>query len=306
MIAMPAGPLHPSTVSVVIPAFNSAPYIRQALDSVLAQTSRVFEIIVVDGGSRDGTREVVAAYGEPVQLVDQTKTGRKGIAGGRNAGIDAATGEWVAFLDSDDWWDPGKLAQQFDALQECPKASLCYTGVCLVWDGSGERQVYRPRDPAEIWPRLRWNNEIGTSTVVVRRSVLREDGGFREDLASCEDWELWVRLRLRRTFVCCPAPLSFYRVVPQSTSHGLQRHLDAIPQISGSTMVSGLSGWHRWTVERRLWANQLYGAMVIARENGGSQAATLLLRSLAQWPFPTFLPKRYKALLSMLVRRVTA
>ena len=180
---------------------------------------------------------------------------------------------------------------------------MSYTGVCVVSEPSGQRQVYSPRDPAEIWPRLRWKNELGTSTVIARRSALVKLGGFREDLISCEDWEMWVRLRHHHSFVCCPSPLSFYRVLAHSTSHGLQRHLDAIPQLCQGTMVAGVSGWRRWVIEHRLWAAQLYGAVVIARENGVPQARSLLWRSLAHWPFPTFLPIRYKVLLNMLVKR---
>jgi len=135
------------TVSVVVPSFNAAPYIRQAIASAMAQTHAALEIIVADGGSTDGTRELAAAYGAPVRVIDQARTGRKGIAGGRNAGIEAATGEWVAFLDADDWWDGRKLAEQFAALEKEPDASLCYTGVCVVIDGTGERTVYRAPDP---------------------------------------------------------------------------------------------------------------------------------------------------------------
>jgi glycosyltransferase involved in cell wall biosynthesis len=315
MIAMSTGGVHPSppcaavsrlagvpTVSVIMPSLNVASYIREAIDSALAQAHPVLEVIVVDGGSKDGTRELVAGYGEPVRLVDQSRTGRKGIGAARNLGIAAASGEWVAFLDADDWWDPGKIAEQFAALDKCPGAALSYTGVCLVSEPSGERYVYIPRGPDEIWPRLRWNNELGTSTVIVKRSVLLELGGFREDLASCEDWELWVRLRMHNYFVCCPSPLSFYRVVTNSTSHELERHLDAIPQVEGA-MLEGLSGWRRWVAQRRFWAGQIYGGMVIARENGSAQARSLLWQSLAHWPFPTFLPVRYKALLMMLLRR---
>jgi glycosyltransferase involved in cell wall biosynthesis len=261
-------------------------------------------VIVVDGGSKDGTQELVKAYGEPVRLVDQSQTTRKGIAGGRNLGVECATGEWLAFLDADDWWEAGKTAAQLAALEKCPGAALSYTGVWLVAEPSGDRQIAPARDAAEIWPSLRWNNAVGTSTVMVRRSAMAEAGGFREDLASCEDWEMWVRLRLRHSFAACPAPLSFYRVVPQSTSHGLQRHLDAIPQVCKSTMLDGLSGWQRWVVEHRLWAAQLHGAAIIAREKRNPQARSLLWHSLAHWPFPTFLPIRFKMLANIFVKGV--
>jgi len=131
-------------VSVVIPSLNAAPYIRAAIDSVLAQTHPVLEIIVADGGSKDGTQEIVAGYGEPVRLLDQRKAGRKGIAAGRNLGIEAASGELVAFLDADDWWDVRKTAEQLAAIEKCPGAALSYTGVCTVLEESGERQLHTP------------------------------------------------------------------------------------------------------------------------------------------------------------------
>jgi len=290
-------------VSVIIPSLNAAPYIRAAIDSVLAQTHPVLEIIVADGGSRDGTQEIVAGYGEPVRLLDQRKAGRKGIAAGRNLGIEAASGEWLAFLDADDWWDARKIAEQLAAIEKCPGAALSYTGVCTVMEESGERQVHTPPSPGAIWPRLRWNNVLGASTVLARRSAMIELGGFREDLIGFEDWEMWVRMRLHHSFACCPEPLTLYRILPHGVSHDLQKHLDGIPQVCRSTMVAGLTGWRRWVVERRLWAAQLYGAVVIAREYRAPQAMSLLWRSLAHWPFPAFLPVRYKALLIMLVRR---
>lgn len=290
------------TVSVIIPSLNAAPYLRVAIDSALAQTHRVLEVIVVDGGSQDGTQEIVAGYGGSVRLVDQRKTGRKGIAAGRNLGLESASGEWVAFLDADDWWDPRKIAEQLAALEKSPVAALSYTGVCLVSEESGERQLHTPLSPDEMWPSLRWKNAVGASTVLARRSAMSELGGFREDLVGFEDWEMWVRLRLHHPFACCPAPLSFYRILPHSVSHDVQKHLDGIPQVCESTMVAGLSGWGRWVVVRRLWASQLYGAALVARENGLPEARALVLRSLAQWPLPTFLSIRYKVLLRMLVR----
>jgi glycosyltransferase involved in cell wall biosynthesis len=289
-------------VSVIIPSRNVAPYIRAAIDSALAQTHTVLEVLVIDGGSRDGTRELVAAYGEPVRLLDERKNGGKGLAAARNVGVQAASGEWLAFLDADDWWDPGKTAAQLAELEKSPGAALSYTGYCMIREDSGERKPIRCPDTKAVWPALRWTNGIGASTVMARRSALIEVGAFREDLIAYEDWELWVRMRLRYSFTCCHEPLMFYRVLPQSCSHNLQQHLDGIPQICESTMVAGLSGFGRWAVERRLWAAQLYACALVDRENTGG-GSSLLWRSLANWPFPTFFPVRYKVLLNYLVGR---
>lgn len=289
------------TVSVIIPSLNAARYIRAAIDSALAQTHPVLEVIVVDGGSGDGTQEVVWGYGPHVQLLDQRKSGRKGIAAGRNLGVEAASGDWLAFLDADDWWDPRKTAEQLAALKKSPGAALSYTGAWFVSEASGERTSCPTADAKAVWPTLRWINPLGASTVMARRDALVAVGAFREDLIGFEDWEMWVRLRLHYLFASVPEPLTFYRVLAQSISHDLQKHLDGIPEVCGSTMVAGLNAWQRWIVRRRLWAAQLYGAALVARENGAPQEKSLLWRSLGNWPFPTFLPYRHASLLKSCV-----
>ena len=150
-------------VSVIIPALNAAPYISQAIESVRSQTHPATEILVVDGGSTDGTREIVNGFGAPVRLLDQREYGRKGIGAGRNMGVAAATADWVAFLDADDWWDSRKLELQFAALSKVPDAILCYTSTWNVEMPADTRNPI-PATPAErIWPSLRWLNHVACS-----------------------------------------------------------------------------------------------------------------------------------------------
>ena len=313
---MPAADLHPSspgsrssrpagvpTVSVIIPSMNVAPYIGAAIDSALAQTHPVLEVLVIDGGSRDGTRELVASYGEPVRLLEERQNGGKGLAAARNVGVHAASGEWLAFLDADDWWDPRKTAAQLAELEKHPAAALNYTGYLMIRESSGERTLIGCPDTKAVWPALRWTNGVSASTVLARRSALIEVGAFREDLIGFEDWEMWVRMRLRYPFTCCHEPFMFYRILPQSCSHDLKKHLDGIPEVCQSTMAAGLSGVERWVVERRLWAAQLYACALVERENSDGGGQSLLWRSLAHWPFPTFLPVRYKTLVNYLLGR---
>lgn len=283
---------------------NAAPYIGAAIDSALAQTHSVLEVLVIDGGSTDGTRELVASYGVPVRLLEERQNGGKGLAAARNVGVHAAAGEWLAFLDADDWWDPRKTAVQLAELDKAPGAALIYAGYTVVQEGSAERKSVPAPDTKSVWPSLRWTNGIGACTVMARRDASIELGAFREDLAACEDWEMWVRLRLHYPFAATPEPLSYYRVLAQSSSHNLRNHLHAIPQVCGSTMLAGLNAWQRWVVSRRLWAAQLYCAAVIDRQNRPGGGQSFLWRSLAHWPFPTFFPIRYKMLLHYLVRRL--
>src|ERR1039458_4449894 len=151
---------HPSrkagvpTVSVIIPSRNAAPYIRAAIDSALAQTHPVLEVLVIDGGSTDGTQDLVRSYGEPVRLLDERMNGGKGIGAARNVGVEAASGEWLAFLDADDWWDPCKIACQLAELAKHADAALNYTGVWMVDELTGKRSIRRPVEASATWPDL--------------------------------------------------------------------------------------------------------------------------------------------------------
>lgn len=291
------------TVSVVIPSLNAAPYIRQTIDSVLAQTHSVLEILVVDGGSTDGTREIVAGYGEPVRLMDQQAYGRKGIAAGRNIAIDVAKGEWIALLDADDWWDERKLQIQLAALERCPGAALCYTASWVVFDETGERVFHAVRDSSTIWPSLRWNNQISNSTVLMRRAAIQKVGGHREDIIGFEDWEMWVRLRRHYTFVSVPEALLFARILPNSVSHDVKKHVNGIPEVIDA-MLSGVTGWKRWVYGRRVWATQLRGAAIVAQMNG-TPSRELIWRSVLRWPSPVFFPDRYILLAKALTGTAT-
>ena len=110
------------TVSVIIPAFNAGWCVRKAIDSVLAQDYADSEVIVVNDGSTDDTAAVLASYGSAIRLIDQPNGG---MSNARNAGIRAARGEFLAFLDSDDWWLPGKLTQQVELLRRHPELGFC-------------------------------------------------------------------------------------------------------------------------------------------------------------------------------------
>jgi glycosyltransferase involved in cell wall biosynthesis len=289
------------TVSVIIPARNAAPYIQTAIDSALAQSHSVLEILVIDGGSTDGTQEIVTAYGAPVKLLHE-QPGRKGLGAARNVGIEAATGDWLAFLDADDWWETRKIADQLAALSKVPGATLNYTGICEVDDVSGKRSANPCMDAALSWPALRWINVVATSSVLAKRTAVIEVGAFDEQLAACEDWELWVRLRARHPFTSCEEPLTFYRILPNSSSQNLRKHLETIPRLCDGAMLAGLTGLERWSAEKRIWAAQLYGGALIDRTVGGGQVLRLLFRSIGNWPLPTFLPIRYKVLLHQLLR----
>ncbi len=187
-------------VSVVVPARNSATTIARALDSVLAQTYRPFEIIVVDDASDDETAKIVAAYGEPsVRLVRLDRQG--GASGARNAGIEAAHGALIAFLDSDDEWLPSKLAKQVALIVSDERCVFVSCASRLISpDGKDLGDLYRGRRPtsgSEAWRGLLGTNTIATPSVLVWRHVIIELGGFDQNLKICEDQDMWIRLASR-------------------------------------------------------------------------------------------------------------
>lgn len=196
-------------ITVVIPTYNRAALLEQAIASVQAQTEPVGAIIVVDDGSTDDSRERVAALArrdDRIRLLSQANAGAN-VA--RNAGIAAATTPLIAFLDSDDRWTPEKMARQLAAWRSRPEAVASFTGILAV---DGERALFRydiPADPS--LDDLRRHNALGTtSAALVRADVLREAGGFDPTLPSCQDWDLWLRLRRAGPFAIAQDDLVLY------------------------------------------------------------------------------------------------
>ena len=183
------------TLSVIIPTYNRADLLMQALKSVQKQTHPVDEVIVVDDGSTDGTRDRVLSEFPDVQLFSQPQSG---VSSARNAGIRQARGEWVAFLDSDDLWKPKKIARQLAALEKTRGYRLCYTNE--EWRKNGawknQRKIHQ-KYSGWIYPRCLPLCIISPSSALVHKSLLDEIGGFDESLPACEDYDLWLRITCR-------------------------------------------------------------------------------------------------------------
>jgi glycosyltransferase involved in cell wall biosynthesis len=201
-------------VSVIIPTYNRRELVQGAVDSVLDQTYGDYEIIVVDDGSQDGTGEIIAAcYGDRVRYVYQENAGESAA---RNRGIALARGTLVALLDSDDIWLRDKLARQVPLLERSPQAGVVFCQALLV--DALDRSLDVPPAGHDLVPddlkleSLLFRNTITASTALIRRSALREVGGFDQTVRFGEDWELWLRLRERWDFAFLPEPLVRVRV----------------------------------------------------------------------------------------------
>jgi glycosyltransferase involved in cell wall biosynthesis len=183
----------PPLVSVVIPVFNRAGLIARALDSVARQTFDDYEIIVVDDGSTDGTVDTVRNWrGKPVRLIQHSQN--RGAAAARNTGVSSSSSRWIAFLDSDDHWEPEKLARQMSALNGAPAAFMACATSYYSWDGERKRTVQFNIPPGRFVVEIRFGCYIAPgSTLVAARQAFDVTGGYDEALRHHEDWDWLLR-----------------------------------------------------------------------------------------------------------------
>ena len=198
------------TVSVIIPTYNSAQYVVEAVESVLAQTWQDFEILVIDDGSTDETEQVLRRYKNPVRYLHQSNGG---VAVARNRGIQESRGRYLAFLDADDTWLPDKLEFQINELQKHPQTQACYSAFTIVDADLNPLGISRSqRQNSALEDLLTHGNIIGSiCTVLCERSLFDEVGGFDPKLSQCADWDMWVRLAAHTEFLYLDEPLVTYR-----------------------------------------------------------------------------------------------
>lgn len=204
------------SISVVIPAYNRAHRLPRAVESVAAQTVGVREVVIVDDASTDATPEVAnrLARHQPVPIRYVRHARNRGGAAARNTGVDAATGDWIAFLDSDDAWLPRKLAVQRQRLHDAPDARAVTCADVVV-------RPHRPPEPRFTEPP---GDDLATvllhtyfgvaSSFVVARAALDDVGGFDDALGGCQDWDLLLRVALRHRVVHVPTPLVRIHAAP--------------------------------------------------------------------------------------------
>lgn len=185
--------MHPE-VSVIIPAYNAARFIGEAIESVLSQTFSAKEIIVVDDGSTDNTKEIISFYSNKINYLYQCNLGP---AAARNTGVKNAQGEWIAFLDSDDFWDKDHLEVLVQEACKAKDVVLVYSGNKWVDDNGNKIQDYPKQKyfpSGWIYNDMFHGNYIPTHAVLVKRVIIIELGGFREHLSIAEDYDMWLRI----------------------------------------------------------------------------------------------------------------
>lgn len=234
-------------VSVIIPTYNRWPMVRQAIESVLGQTYRAWELIVVDDGSNDGTSEYLAQYGARLR---RASVSRRGVAAARNYGVGIAKGHYLAFLDSDDLWMAKKLAIQVAFMEQHPDVQICQTEE--IWMRQGVRvnpRAKHAKPSGDIFRRSLDLCLVSPSAVMITKILFNQVGGFDENFLVCEDYDLWLRIGVDH-----PVPLISKPLVVKRGGHddqlsrsvwGLDRYrVQALRKL----LIQGLPP------EKRVWA----------------------------------------------------
>ena len=185
------------TVAVIVAAHNADETLAETLESLLGQSHRDWEAIVVDDGSTDRTAELTGGYAKRDERIRLIRQEQAGESSARNAGISLALSEWLLFLDSDDWLQPEALARLTGALVEDPGVDVAYSGWGRVTPDGQLASTHVWSRPAEIFASLARTNMLAVHSCLVRRSMVEELGGFDASLRTCEDWDLWQRLACR-------------------------------------------------------------------------------------------------------------
>jgi glycosyltransferase involved in cell wall biosynthesis len=222
---------------VIIPAYNEASrHLDDSIESVLDQTYTDFELILVDDGSTDHTPDLAAGYGEAIRYKRQPNGG---LAAARNTGISQARGEYIAFLDADDLYLPHRLASQVPLLDRDPTLGLVY-GQAIVFGDGVEKEYLLPETEklvqGSIFESLYFENVIPVLSVLTRKSILLDLGGFDTTTPATEDWELWLRIAARFPVAFVSEPVARYRVHKSNMSGNMTLMLGS--EISALTLAN--------------------------------------------------------------------
>lgn len=270
------------SVSVIIPTYNAALYVTASIESALNQTYKPIEVIVVDDGSTDDTVERVRAFGDQVTLYQQKNAG---AAAARNQGAKLATGKWLAFLDADDSWAPEKLERQ---LNHVGHMVWSHTDSLFIGDGHSGNVTGSSRAPqygGSILPKLIVNNFIGTSTLIMRREVFIEMGGFDPALRALQDWDLWLRIASKYDLAYLSEPLVYYRVHDQSTSRSPRKTKPYHMELIERTFAPDGPGESMPHLRKQALASS-YGTLTVIGEESGDYWFALSCAVRSTWYYP--------------------
>lgn len=272
-------------VSVIIPCYNGSDDVTGAIDCALAQTNCAAEVIVINDGSTDRSAEVLDSYGDRIRAVHQSN---KGLAATRNVGIELARGEWVAFLDHDDLWLPGKLASQLKIAAD-QNADVVYTNTENF--GEIDRIDTVRSDPnnmpsGDLFEALLMDNFFVVSSVIAKRSVLRSVGGFTESFSMVEDWDLWLRLAAQG---CQFAPVREVQTRYRWRSGSMSKRHDRMREFRERAVRNALASERGrqlpWAIRRKALANVQNCSAWFMAASSPRKAIPWYAQSIYYWPF---------------------
>ena len=283
--------------SVIIPVYNGAAYISAAVRSVLAQTEHDLELLVVDDGSTDGTRELVRGFDDPrLRLLTQDNAGPSAA---RNLGIRESRGEWVGFLDADDVWRPDKLAAHLRRASEMPAAGLTYSSVVVVDEVGTLVEVLKAELEGEVLEPLLFGNIVwgGGSSAMLRRDVFDRVGGFDPTIKYGEDWEMWLRVAASFPFAAVPEPLTCRTERRQSYGTNAIAMRDSCLRFLNNAFDTYAAGYRHQRA--KAIAEVYYRAAITLHDLDGRKSACLdLVRTL--WRNPRH-PYAYRRLIRLAI-----
>jgi len=271
-------------VSIVIPAYNAEAFIEETIDNAFKQTITDFEMIVVDDGSTDRTKQVIEKYTDKIIYIYQKN---QGTSAARNTGIYCAQGQYIAFLDSDDIWFPSKLERQINYLESNPKIDLVGCDAELINEnGKSFNKFYSKGkkydvSPDEMFAQLLKKDFIPISSVVVKKSLARALGGF--DLSmDCEDYEFLLRAVQKYNIAFIDDVLMQYRISPNNKSQNLERqHRDIIKIMNKFVNAENVN-----LAIRKKFSSSHYGlGYALFEKDKFVEARKEFLHSVYYWPF---------------------
>lgn len=210
-------------VSVVIPAYNAMGYLPETLESVLKQTFTDYEVLIINDGSSDNIVEWASTLKDPrVRVISQHN---QGVSVARNTGIAQAQGEYIAFLDADDLWEPTKLEKQVNCLEDNPTVGLVYAWTAVINpEGKLTGTVFSYEAEGNVWETILVHDIVcNGSCAVVRRSCFEKTGGFDPNLSGAADFDMWTRIAAHYPFAVVKEPLVHYRKAPNTMSKNRQK-----------------------------------------------------------------------------------
>lgn len=260
-------------ISAVVPTYNNAEYIADAINSILTQTHPVDEIIIIDDGSTDNTEAIIDAITKKTaHKITYIKQENQGPSSARNRGVEAANGDWLAFLDADDIWTPDKIALQVEALEREPLLKLIAADMCEI-DQQGKPLVESVLAKHQLLEKfqalsgkpvpnalnaLLTKNFIPTGTVLANRAIVIAAGGFNTHIRFGEDLELWAKIAADHPITCLPTVMMHRRQHDNNATQSTARMLEGLVDVMRSLKCWGAEKLARQNVNPdQLLANAL-------------------------------------------------